>query len=210
MRTDLTTVEHRAPGGAQQVIFLTTRLSLQSMGAFHTAYQSVAKAHNGVVSPLELRVLLLMSYLHNWRGGVLDTVPCDPAALNILDADMPILTLAMDAAYLLHFAETPLPTEERGEPVNDERHAALVKRWDKKLGIKSATTYQAGTHDGIVALMARFGWTEQQATTENSPEVLAELYARLEAEDTRAERERKKHEKRSGKGRAAAFPTSEG
>ena len=200
----LRTVEHNGPDGVQQVIFLKSRLSLAGMGAFQSEYQALTQERGAAPSGFELRVLLLMHYLHSWRGGLLDSIPCDRAALNILDADMPILYLAMDAAYELHFTEAPLPPTGQGKPIDDPRHADLVKRWTKKLGSKKATTEQAGNHDGVVSLMVRFGWTEQQTLTENSPEVLAELYARLEAQDKREARESKRTAR---DGKPGTFPT---
>ena len=202
----LKTVEYTTPDGVQQVIFLKSRLSLAAMGAFHTAYQAIANEHNGIVSALELRVLLLVHYLHSWRGGVFDRVPCDAAALNLLDADMPMLHLAMDAAYHLHFDDQPLPTMERGEPVRDQRHETLVRRWKRKLKSQENTDYQAGNVDGLVSLMARFGWTEQQCLYENSPDVLAELSAHCEALNQIQEEAMKRANRRSS-GRPSSFPT---
>jgi len=194
----LKTVKHTDSFGVQSVIYLSARLSLATAGAFHTAYAAIAAEHNDVVSDLELRVLLLMHYLHSWRGGLLDRVPCDTAAFHVLPYDLPILRLAMDAAYLLHFDPPPLPSEDRGEPVKDDHHKALAKRWLKKLNSKTETDYRAGNHDGLVSLMVRFGWTERQALEENSPPVLRELYAYLDASH---ERDTRTARKRAGSGR---------
>lgn len=198
--TDLHTVAYAAPDGTHYVIHLRARLSLAGTGAFHTAYQGVAAAHNDVVSDLELRVLLLMQYLYAWRGGVLDTVPCDGAALSVVPADLPILHLAMDAAYLLHFDPPPRPTHTRGMPIKDERHRTLVRRWLTRLGSQSKTDYPAGVHDQLVTLMHRFGWTEHQTLHDNSPEVLAELIAYMDAVHEREDKKSKRRTRDGGGG----------
>ena len=204
----LKTVLHTDRAGVQSVCYLHARLSRAGAGAFHTAYAAIAEEHNGVVSDLDVRVLLLIHYLHSWRGGILDDLPCDTASLHVVPFDLPILRLAMDAAWLLHFERAPLPAETHGEPVKDEQHKALAKRWLKKMNAKTETTYCAGNHDGLVSLMVRFGWTEQQAREQNSPEVLAELYAYFDAQHERDTKSRNDQTKRAKHGGVPAeFPT---
>lgn len=191
MQHRITTINE---SGTESGLILRSRLTLGLESKFREEYR---QAFNDDQAPSRFTtsMLLLTVYATDWYGPLFAAPFSEHALLNY-DGDMALIYQAMDWCYQRFFAEPIQPEQPTNAAPDDPSYQAMVKRWERKLGDDSANV-RAGHHDQIVSLMARFNWTERQVLEDNSPEVIQELCARLEAEANISKRKTDKKPRRS-------------
>jgi len=180
--------------GQESGLILRSRLTLGLESKFREEYRQ-AFIEDQIPSQFTTSMLLLTVYATGWYGPLFPVSFSEHALLNY-DGDMALIYKAMDWCYTRFFAEPTQPEQPTNAAPDDPSYQAMVKRWERKLGDDNSNV-RAGHHDQIVSLMARFNWTERQVLEDNSPEVIQELCARLEAEANISKRKTDKKPRRS-------------
>lgn len=171
--------------GTESGIILRSRLTLGLEAKYHNDLTALKAESDSDVSDFGRATLLLCAYACGWYGPAFPAAFSEHALLNY-DGDSPLIQQAMTWCFKRYYGEPEPLTQPTKQPADDPEYEAMVQRWKQKLG-KNPPPIRAGHHDQVVSLMARFGWTERQALEDNSPEVIRELCARLEAEHDLAE-----------------------
>lgn len=173
--------------GDESGIILRSRLTLGLEAKYHNELTALKAESDSDASDFGRATLLLCVYACGWYGPAFPAAFSEYALLNY-DGDSPLIQQAMTWCFKRYYGEPEPLVQPTKQPADDPDYEAMVQRWKRKLG-KNPPPIRAGHHDQVVSLMARFGWTERQTLEDNSPEVIRELCARLEAEADLTEQE---------------------
>lgn len=176
--------------GNESGIILRSRLTLGLEAKYYNELTALKAEQESDVSDFGRATLLLCVYACGWYGPSFP-LPFSEHALLGYDGDSPLIQQAMTWCYKRYYGEPEPIVQPTAHPDDDPEYEAMVQRWKQKLG-KNPPPIRAGRFDQVVSLMARFGWTERQTLEDNSPEVIRELCARLEAESELADQPAKK------------------